>query len=75
MRNHGGIIDSGVNADDGVTIKAIDNEAVGDHQLDANSNGKVSPLASSNANADGIEDLITQTNVDQSEGQIFKMFR
>lgn len=75
MRNHGGIIDSGANADDGVTIKSIDNEAVGDHQLDANSKGKVSPLASSNANADGIEDLITQTNVDQSEGQIFKMFR
>lgn len=69
VRNHGGIIrDSEANAGDSVTIKSIEYEAVGDHQHDANSNGKLSPLASSNANADGVEDSVSQTNIDQSEG-------
>ncbi|WJX96402.1 Brefeldin A-inhibited guanine nucleotide-exchange protein 5 [Trifolium repens] len=68
VRNHGGIVrDSEANAGDSVTIKSIDNEAVGDHQLDASSNGRLSPLASSNANADGVEDSVSQTNGDQSE--------
>ncbi|KAI5415380.1 brefeldin A-inhibited guanine nucleotide-exchange protein 5 [Lathyrus oleraceus] len=69
VRNHGGIItDSEANAGDSVTIKSIDNEAVVDHQLDTNSNGKLYSLSSSNANADGVEDSVSQTNVDQSEG-------
>lgn len=69
MRNHGGIItDSEANAGDSVTIKSIDNEAVVDHQLDTNSNGKLYSLSSSNANADGVEDSVSQANVDQSEG-------
>lgn len=69
MRNHGGIIrDSEANGGDSVTIKSIDNEAVRDHQRDGNNNGKSSPLASSNANADGVEGSVSQTNVDQSEG-------
>jgi len=69
VRNHGGIIrDSEANAGDSVAIKSIEYEAVGDHQHDANSNGKLSPLASSNVNADGVEDSVSQTNIDQSEG-------
>ncbi|CAJ2650059.1 brefeldin A-inhibited guanine nucleotide-exchange protein 5 isoform X3 [Trifolium pratense] len=69
VRNHGGITrDSEANAGDSVTIKSIDNESVGDHQLDASSNGRLSPLASSNANADGFEDSVSPTNADPSEG-------
>lgn len=69
LRYHEGIIrDSEANAADSVTVKSIDNEVVGDHQLDINSNRKLSPLASSNANADGVKDSVSQANVDQSEG-------
>ncbi|XP_057416198.1 brefeldin A-inhibited guanine nucleotide-exchange protein 5 isoform X2 [Lotus japonicus] len=69
IRNHGGIVrDSEDNADDSVTIKSTDREVVSDHQHEVNSNGNLSPLASSNANADGVEDSVSQTNIDQSEG-------
>ncbi|GAU16778.1 hypothetical protein TSUD_200210 [Trifolium subterraneum] len=69
VRNHGGIIrDSEANSGDSVTIKSIDNDAVGDLQLDASSNGRLSPLASPKSNADGVEDSVSQTNGDQSEG-------
>ncbi|RDY07326.1 Brefeldin A-inhibited guanine nucleotide-exchange protein 5, partial [Mucuna pruriens] len=69
LRNHGSIIsDSEGNAGDTGTMRSIDNEVMGDRQLDVNSNGKLSPLASSNTNADGVEDSVSQTNVDQSEG-------
>ncbi|KAK7363367.1 hypothetical protein VNO77_05507 [Canavalia gladiata] len=69
LRNHGSIIsDSEGNTGDNVTMRSIDNEVASDRQLDVNSNGKLSPLASSNTNADGIEDSISQTNADQSEG-------
>lgn len=71
MRNHGGIVrDSEANAGDNVIIKSIDNETVGGHQLDTNSNGNLSPVASPIANADRVEDSVSQTNVDQSEGWI-----
>lgn len=71
IRNHGGIVrDSEDNADDSVTIKSTDREVVSDHQHEVNSNGNLSPLASSNANADGVEDSVSQTNIDQSEGLI-----
>lgn len=69
LRNHGSIIsDSEGNAGDSGTTRSIDNEVIGDHQLDVNSNEKLSPLASSNTNADGVEDSVSQTIVDQSEG-------
>lgn len=69
VRNHGGIVrDSEANAGDNVIIKSIDNETVGGHQLDTNSNGNLSPVASPIANADRVEDSVSQTNVDQSEG-------
>ena len=68
LRNHAGIIrDSEANAGDNVTIKPIGNE-VGDHQLDVNDNGKLSPLVSSSTNADGVEDSVSLTNVEPSEG-------
>nr|KYP57779.1 Brefeldin A-inhibited guanine nucleotide-exchange protein 2 [Cajanus cajan] len=70
LRNHGSIIsDSEGNAGDSGTMRSIDNEAMGDRQLDVNSNGKLSPLASSNTNADGVEDSGSQANADQSEGE------
>ncbi|KHN17773.1 brefeldin A-inhibited guanine nucleotide-exchange protein 5-like [Glycine soja] len=69
LRNHGSIIsDSEGNTGDSGTTRSIDNEVIGDHQLDVNSNEKLSPLASSNTNADGVEDSVSQTIVDQSEG-------
>ncbi|XP_061361482.1 brefeldin A-inhibited guanine nucleotide-exchange protein 5 [Gastrolobium bilobum] len=69
LGNQGGIIrDLEANAGGSPTIKSMDNEIVGDHQLDVNSNGKLSPLASSNTNADGFDDSVSQANVDQSEG-------
>lgn len=69
LRNQGSIIgDSEGNAGDSGTMRSIDNEVSDDRQLDVNSNGKLSPLASSNTNADGFEDSVSQINVDQSEG-------
>lgn len=69
LRNHGGIIrDSEAYAGDSVTNKSNDNEVVSGHQLDLNDNGKLSPLTSSNTNADGVEESVLQMNLDQSEG-------
>lgn len=69
LRNQGSIIgDSEGNAGDSGTMRSIDNEVSDDRQLDVNSNGKLSPLASSNTNADGVEDSVSQINVDQYEG-------
>ncbi|KAK7265505.1 hypothetical protein RJT34_33125 [Clitoria ternatea] len=69
MRNNGSITgDSEGSIGDNGTLRSIDNEIVNDRQLDVNSNGKLTPLASSNTNADGVEDSVSQTNVDQSEG-------
>ncbi|XP_057747505.1 brefeldin A-inhibited guanine nucleotide-exchange protein 5 [Arachis stenosperma] len=68
LGKHGGIVgDSGENVGDNVTIKPIVNE-VGEHQLDGSDNGRLSPLASPNTNADGVEDSASHTNVEQSEG-------
>ncbi|KAL2338842.1 hypothetical protein Fmac_013288 [Flemingia macrophylla] len=68
MRNHGVIIgESEGNTGDTGTMRSSDNETMGDRQLDVDSNGKLSPLASSNTNADGIEDSGSQTNA-ESEG-------
>lgn len=68
LRNPGSIIsDSEGNPRDSGAIRTIDNEVMAD-QLNVNSNGKLSPLASSNTNADEVEDSVSQTNVDQSEG-------
>lgn len=41
---------------------------MGDHQLDVNENGKLSPRAYLNSNADGSEVSVLHTNVDRSEG-------
>jgi len=69
LRNPGSIIsDSEGNLGDTGAIRSIDNEVMADHQLNVNGNGKLSPLASSNTNADEVEDSVPQTNVDQSEG-------
>ncbi|XP_019455526.1 PREDICTED: brefeldin A-inhibited guanine nucleotide-exchange protein 5-like isoform X4 [Lupinus angustifolius] len=68
LRNHGGVIrDSEANAGDSGTSKSIDNEVVSGHQLDVNDNGKLSTRASSNTNADGVEDSVLQMNLDPSE--------
>ncbi|XP_027369108.1 brefeldin A-inhibited guanine nucleotide-exchange protein 5 isoform X2 [Abrus precatorius] len=69
LRNYGSIIsDSEGHPGDSGTMRSVDNEVAGDRQLDVNSNGKLSPLASSNTNGDGVEDSVSQTNVDHSEG-------
>ncbi|KAL9325769.1 hypothetical protein ACSQ67_006414 [Phaseolus vulgaris] len=72
LRNPGSIIsDSEGNLGDTGAIRSIDNEVMADHQLNVNGNGKLSPLASSNTNADEVEDSVPQTNVDQSEGSVY----
>ncbi|XP_028759990.1 brefeldin A-inhibited guanine nucleotide-exchange protein 5 [Neltuma alba] len=68
MRNYGGIDRSDTSAGDSLTVKSIDNEAVGVRQLNVNDNGKLFPQAYSNINVDGVEGSGSQTNSDRSEG-------
>ena len=66
MRNRGGIVrDLDVKA-----VDSVENEIVGDRQLDIGDHGKVSPLAYSNTISDGVEDSASQMNIDHSVGRL-----